>query len=154
MKAISLAVVLAALISATAFADDKVSVQLDYVVRGNHAMFFVAKKKGYFAKQGIDVTAIQRGTGSPNAMRLVGNGNAEFGFGDLPTLAVARSQGVPVVALAAVNQHSPLGMLSLQKQAPAQQAAGSQGPHHRRAAVRLDLRVSQGLPDGEWHEHG
>jgi len=76
-------------------------------------MFFVAKKKGYFEKQGIDVTAIQRGTGSPNAMRLVGNGNAEFGFGDLPTLVVARSQDVPVVALAAVNQHSPLGMLSL-----------------------------------------
>ena len=96
-----------------ALAADNVSVQLDYVVRGNHAMFFVAKEKGYFAKQGIDVTAIQRGTGSPNAMRLVGNGNAEFGFGDLPTLAVARSQNVPVVALAAVNQHSPLGMLAL-----------------------------------------
>jgi NitT/TauT family transport system substrate-binding protein len=46
-------------------------------------------------------------------MRLVGNGNADFGFGDLPTLAVARSQNVPVVALVAVNQHSPLGMLAL-----------------------------------------
>ena len=93
--------------------------QLDYVVRGTHAMFFVAKEKGYFAKQGIDVTAIRRGTGSPNAMRLVGNGDAEFGFGDLPTLAVARSQDVPVVALAAVNQHSPLAMLALAKQAQA-----------------------------------
>lgn len=94
-------------------AADKVSVQLDYVVRGNHAMFFVAQEKGYYAKNGIEVTAIQKGTGSPNAMRLVGNGNAEFGFGDLPTLAVSRSQNVPVVALAAVNQHSPLAMLSL-----------------------------------------
>ncbi|TIQ24139.1 MAG: ABC transporter substrate-binding protein, partial [Mesorhizobium sp.] len=46
---------------------------------------------------------------------LVGNGNAEFGFGDLPTLAVARSQNVPVVALAAVNQQSPLGIISLAK---------------------------------------
>jgi NitT/TauT family transport system substrate-binding protein len=99
--------------STSVFAADKVSVQLDYVVRGNHAMFFIAKKKGYFEKQGIDVTSIQRGTSSQNAMRLVGNGNAEFGFGDLPTLAVARSQDVPVVALAAVNQHSPLGMLAL-----------------------------------------
>ncbi len=97
----------------SAQAADKVGVQLDYVVRGNHAMFFVAKEKGYFTKFDIDVTAIQRGTGSPNAMRLVGNGNAEFGFGDLPTLAVARSQDVPVVAIAAVNQHSPLGMLAL-----------------------------------------
>ena len=113
MKTISLAAAITILASTACFAADQVTVQLDYVVRGNHAMFFVAKKKGYFEKQGIDVTAIRRGTGSPNAMRLVGNGNAEFGFGDLPTLAVARSQGVPVVALAAVNQHSPLGMLAL-----------------------------------------
>jgi NitT/TauT family transport system substrate-binding protein len=113
MKVISLAAAIATFLSSAALAADKVTVQLDYVVRGNHAMFFVAKKKGYFEKQGIDITAIQRGTGSPNAMRFVGGGNAEFGFGDLPTLAVARSQDVPVVALAAVNQNSPLGMLAL-----------------------------------------
>ena len=112
IKTLSVAAV-AALLSSAAFAADTVTVQLDYVVRGNHAMFFVAKKKGYFEKQGINVTAIQRGTGSPNAMRIVGNGTADFGFGDLPTLAVARSQNVPVVAISAVNQHSPLGMLAL-----------------------------------------
>src|SRR6476660_615000 len=108
-------VALAAAISSgsAAKAADQVTVQLDYVVRGNHAMFFVPKEKGYFSQNGIDVMAIQKGTGSPNAMRLVGNGNAEFGFGDLPTLAVARSQDVPVVALAAVNQNSPLAMLAL-----------------------------------------
>ena len=98
-----------------AAADDQVTVQLDWVVRGNHAMFFVAKDKGFFAKHGIDVTEIRKGTGSPDAMRLVANGNADFGFGDLPTLAVARSQNVPVVALAAVNQQSPLAMVSLAK---------------------------------------
>lgn len=113
MKVLAYAVLAVAAFTASAQAADQVSVQLDYVVRGNHAMFFVAKKKGYFEKQGIDVTAIQRGSGSPNAMRLVGNGNADFGFGDLPTLAVARSQDVPVVALSAVNQRSPLGMLAL-----------------------------------------
>src|SRR5437868_8669684 len=115
MRIAALALLLAVSLSATAHAADKVSVQLDYVVRGNHAMFFVAKEKGYFEKQGIDVTAIQKGTCSVNTLRLIGNGNAEFGFGDLPTLAVARSQDVPVVALIAVNQHSPLGMLALAK---------------------------------------
>lgn len=94
-------------------AAETVSVQLDYVVRGNHAMFFVARERGYFAEEGIEVAAIRKGTGSVDAMRLVGNGNAEFGFGDLPTLAVARSQDVPVVALAAVNQVSPMGMVAL-----------------------------------------
>lgn len=112
MRSIAFAALLA-VAGTAAHAADKVSVQLDYVVRGNHAMFFVAQEKGYYAKNGIEVTAIQKGTGSPNAMRLVGNGNADFGFGDLPTLAVSRSQNVPVVALAAVNQHSPLAMLSL-----------------------------------------
>jgi len=113
MRAVLLAVLAAAILGTPAQAQDNVSVQLDYVVRGTHAMFFVAKEKGYFAKQGINVTAIRRGTGSPNALRLVGNGDADFGFGDLPTLAVARSQNVPVVALAAVNQHSPIAVLAL-----------------------------------------
>ncbi len=113
MKTAILATLATTLLVGSAQADDKVSVQLDWVVRGNHAMFFVAKEKGYFAKQGIDVTAVRRGTGSSNGMRLVGNGDADFGFGDLPTLALARSQDVPVVALVAVNQHSPLAMLAL-----------------------------------------
>lgn len=114
MKAVVVfAIVAAAIAGTSAQAADNVSVQLDYVVRGTHAMFFVAKEKGYFAKQGINVTAIRPGTGTPNALRFVGNGDADFGFGDLPTLAVARSQGVPVVALAAANQHSPLAMLAL-----------------------------------------
>src|SRR5271168_4948712 len=101
MRLFVLAVLVAATMSSLARAEDNVTVQLDYVVRGTHAMFFVAREKGYFAKQGINVTAIRSGTGSPNAMRLVGNGDADFGFGDLPTLAVARSQNVPVVALVA-----------------------------------------------------
>ena len=78
MKAVIFGIVAATLLAGSASAEDKVGVQLDWVVRGNHAMFFVAKEKGYFAKQNIDVTAIRRGTGSPNAMRLVGNGDAEF----------------------------------------------------------------------------
>jgi NitT/TauT family transport system substrate-binding protein len=116
IKAITLASFVGALgFSSAAVAADKVNVQLDWVVRGNHAMFFVGKEKGFFAKNNIEVSEIRKGTGSPDAMRLVGNENADFGFGDFPTLAVARSQDVPVVALAAVNQQSPLAMISLAK---------------------------------------
>ena len=114
-------------LAAPAAAADQVSVQLDWVVRGNHAMFFVARDNGYFAENGIEVTAIRKGTGSPDAMRLVANGNAEFGFGDLPTLAVARSQNVPVVALVAVNQHSPLSMISLAKERQLKKPADLKG---------------------------
>ncbi len=97
---------------------DDVSVQLDYVVRSDHAMFFVARDKGYFAQNGINATAIRKGTGSTDALRLVANGNAEFGFADLPTLMVARSRAIPVIALAAVNQRSPMAMISMKSRKP------------------------------------
>lgn len=112
---LTLATIMFLAAAVAAKAADQVSVQLDWVVRGNHAMFFVARDKGYFTDNGIEVTAIRKGTGSVDALRLVGAGNADFGFGDLPTLAVARSQSVPVVALAAVNQRSPMGMIALAK---------------------------------------
>lgn len=92
---------------------DKVGVQLDWVFRGDHSIFFIGVDQGYFAAQGIEVTTIRPGTGSSNTMRIVGANGADFGFGDLPTLAVARSKDVPVVALAAVNQRSPIAMITL-----------------------------------------
>jgi NitT/TauT family transport system substrate-binding protein len=105
-------------IVAAANAADTVSIQLDWVVRGNHAMFFVARDKGFFDKNGITVSAIRKGTGSTDALRLVANGNAEFGFSDLPTLMVSRSQSIPTVALVAVNQRSPLAMISVKARKP------------------------------------
>ncbi|MGP3967269.1 ABC transporter substrate-binding protein [Streptomyces sp. 6N223] len=92
---------------------DTVTVQLDYQLRGNHGMFYVADELGYFEDEGIDVEDIRTGTGSPDALRLVGDGGADFGFADLPSLVTARSQNVPVKALVAVNQSSPLAMCSV-----------------------------------------
>jgi len=113
--------------AAPARAADQVTVQLDWVVRGDHAMFFVGRDKGFFAKHGIDVTSIQKGSGSVNTLRFVGNGNATFGFADLPTLAVARSEGVPAVALVAVNERSPLAMISIKKTHPLTKPADLKG---------------------------
>jgi NitT/TauT family transport system substrate-binding protein len=103
------------LLSTGAHAADRVTVQLDWVIRGSHAMVFVADEKGYFKEQGIEIAAIRTGTGSSDALGLVGAGTADFGFADLPTLAVSREQGVPAVALVAVNQQSPLAMIALAK---------------------------------------
>lgn len=112
------AMVLAAGGATSALAADAVTVQLDWVVRGNHAMFFVGRDQGYFAKQGIDLTAVRKGTGSTDALRLVANGNATFGFGDLPTLIVGRTQGLNNTAIVAVNQKSPLAMISIKAKKP------------------------------------
>ena len=122
-----LAIVFLALGLPSARAADRVSVQLDWVIRGSHALFFVAKARGYFAQNGIDVTEIRTGSGSVSALQLVADGRAEFGFADLPTLLVERSKGVPVLALAAVNQRSPLAMISLARSKPLSSVADLRG---------------------------
>ncbi len=94
-------------------AADKVKVRLDWVFRGNHAMFHVAKDKGYFKQNGIDVTKIDPGNGSVNTMKFVGGGQYPFGYGDLPTMATAKSKGVPVTSLVVVNQLSPMSFVTL-----------------------------------------
>jgi NitT/TauT family transport system substrate-binding protein len=109
----NLAVLLSLGLPIPALANDKVTVQLDFIIRGGHAMFFVAQKQGLFAKNGIDIAEINTGTGSLNTMRQVGSGTGDFGFGDFPTLVIARSQTVPVVGIAVVNEQSPLGMIAL-----------------------------------------
>ncbi|WP_413724964.1 ABC transporter substrate-binding protein [Sodalis sp. RH16] len=108
-------------------AADDVSVQLDWVVRGGHAPFFVARDKGFFAQNGINVTAIRKGSGTSDALRLVANGNADFGFGDLPTLITSRAQGVNDKALIAFNQKTPLAMLSIKAKHPLAKPADLKG---------------------------
>ena len=81
-------------------------------------MFYVGKKEGFFERNGINVTSIEIGTGSPDAMRSVGRGQSDFAFGDLPTMATADSQGVTDVALVAVNQRSPMSLCTLGNKHP------------------------------------
>ncbi len=92
---------------------DHVSIQLDFQPRGIHSIFYMADELGYFADEDIVVDEILVGKSSGETLRLLGSGSSDFGMADLPTLAVARSQEVPVKALAAVNQNSPLAMCTL-----------------------------------------
>ncbi len=89
---------------------DHITIQLDYQPRGLHAPLFVAQQQGFFAAEGIVVDDILTGTSSGDTLRLVGQGQGDFGVSDLPTLVVARSQEVPVKAILATNQSSPLAM--------------------------------------------
>jgi len=96
-----------------AAAADAVKVRLDWVLRGDHAIFFVAMEKGYYRAADVSVERVDPGTGSVDTLGRVGRGEYEFGFADLPTLAVARAGGAPVTAVAVVNQRSPLALVAL-----------------------------------------
>ena len=79
-----------------------VTVRLDFIVGGNHAPWFVAQEKGFYAKRGLNVT-IQPGAGSADTIRTIAAGGADVGFANVSTAIVGRSRGAPVVSVAQVG---------------------------------------------------
>jgi NitT/TauT family transport system substrate-binding protein len=74
-------------------------IRLDFIVGGNHAPWFVASEKGFYAKHGLNVT-IQPGTGSADTIRTIAAGAADVGFANVSTAIVGRSRGTPIVSVA------------------------------------------------------
>ncbi|MFS0784631.1 ABC transporter substrate-binding protein [Bacillus sp. 1P06AnD] len=88
----------------------KVTVVLDWTPNTNHTGLYVAKEKGYFKEQGLDVDIIK--PGEAGADQLVASGKADFGIGYQEGLTQARTQGVPIVSIAAIIQHNTSGFAS------------------------------------------
>ncbi|MEH7130571.1 ABC transporter substrate-binding protein [Neobacillus drentensis] len=88
----------------------KFSVVLDWTPNTNHTGLYVAKEKGFFKKEGLDVDIIM--PGEAGADQLVASGKAQFGVGYQEAITQARIQGVPLVSIAAVIQHNTSGFAS------------------------------------------
>lgn len=55
---------------------------LDWKIQGVHGWFYLAKEKGYFADEGLDVT-IDQGEGSAATVSRIMSGAYDAGFGDM-----------------------------------------------------------------------
>lgn len=73
------AAVTAALAGGTHRQLTSVNVRMDFFAAGYHSAFYVAKAKGWYAKEGLDVT-IDEGQGSSSTAQLVASGKETFGF--------------------------------------------------------------------------
>lgn len=85
----------------------KVTVVLDWTPNTNHTGLYVARDKGYYAEEGLDVSIIL--PGEAGAEQMVATGNADFGVSYQEAVTLARSEQVPIVSLAAVIQHNTSG---------------------------------------------
>ena len=88
----------------------EVSVVLDWTPNTNHTGLYVAKEKGYFEEEGLDVEIIM--PGEAGADQIVASGKADFGVGYQEGVTQARVQDVPLVSIAAVIQHNTSGFAS------------------------------------------
>jgi NitT/TauT family transport system substrate-binding protein len=106
-------IALTALLAAAtpALAADKVSVRLNWIAGSEHGFFFLAKDKGWFAKEGIDLEIVA-GQGSTLVVKTVGNGDNDFGMADGASIARGWEVGVPLVVTAVLLKESPAAIYS------------------------------------------
>jgi NitT/TauT family transport system substrate-binding protein len=71
------------------------------------APFYLAQHAGYFADAGLEVTIEH----SDDVLRLVADGQAEFGVADATDLMIARTAGIPATYVATLYNHFPVALI-------------------------------------------
>ena len=98
-----------------------VNLQLRWFHQFQFAGYYAAKEMGYYDEAGFDVNIIESGVDT-DVMKEVVSGRAEYGV-QTPSIIVDRSEGNPVVVLAAIFQHSPVALIVNSK-------SGIENPSH------------------------
>jgi len=97
----------------SAWAQDKVRFQTDWIPSGEHAMYYGAWVKGIWAQEGMDIT-ITRGYGAGDTATKVGAGAADFGVADAGAVLTARARTtLPVKVISVLYSHSPHALFVL-----------------------------------------
>ena len=89
---------------------EKIRLQLKWRHQFQFAGYYAAEDKGYFRDEGLDVTLVE-GRNGIIPSQVLARGDADFAV-DSPGVMLQRQQGLPVVVIAAIFQHSPLIVLS------------------------------------------
>src|SRR5579863_4219846 len=110
----SLAVACALALPQPLSAADSVSVRLSYTPFAAHIPVYVAKAKGYYDAAGLDVQILP-GRGSTFAAMTVGAGKEEFGISDAAAVLAARAKGVPIIAVANLQQDNGVALITTEK---------------------------------------
>ncbi len=91
-------------------AAQQVTVILDWFPNTNHSGVYVAQDQGFYAQEGLDVEIVQPPEGGNPQLLAAGQG--DFAFSYQEEVTIARTQDIPVVAVAAVIQHNTSGFAS------------------------------------------
>jgi NitT/TauT family transport system substrate-binding protein len=94
-----------ALAANAASAADKLTLQLKWVTQAQFAGYYVAKDKGFYSAEGLDVT-IKSGGPDINPSQVLAGGGADVIVDWMPSALAAREKGVPLVNIAQVFQSS------------------------------------------------
>jgi len=99
-----------ALTATAAMAQDKLTLQLKWVTQAQFAGYIVAKAKGFYTEENLDVTILP---GGPNVAppQVIAGGGADIIVEWMGAAAAARDKGVPLVNIAQPFKRSGLMMI-------------------------------------------
>src|SRR3989440_4521191 len=97
-------------IPACALGADKVKIALNWVPEPEFGGIYAAQVSGAFAKHDLEVNIQPGGAGAPT-WQMVGSGQADFAVSSADEVVVARSRGADVVAIFAIYQTCPQGIM-------------------------------------------
>ena len=89
-----------------------VSFQLNWEPNGFQAPYFLARERGFYDEEGLDVEFVE-GHGSPFAAEEAARGRADFALSGASAVLSVTSQGHEPLAVAAVTQKTPAAVYSL-----------------------------------------
>ena len=87
------------MVSTMALAGDKVTLQLKWVTQAQFAGYFVAKDKGFYKEEGLDVT-IKPGGPDVAPPQVIAGGGADVIIDWMPSALASREKGLPLVNIA------------------------------------------------------
>lgn len=90
----------------------KLTLGLGYIPDVQFAPFYVAKERGYYGAEGLDVD-FRQGF-QTDVLTLVATDSLQFGVASGDEVLVARSQGLPLVYVAAWFQKFPISVIALE----------------------------------------
>jgi NitT/TauT family transport system substrate-binding protein len=89
----------------------KVSMRLDWKPGAQHAPFYLARQKGYYGQEGVELNIIA-GSGSSDSVKQLGSRAVDVAIVDALVLVQAAEQRVPVKSIAVYYQRSAITVIS------------------------------------------
>ena len=117
--------VLSFLLTTPVFAADKMTVLLDWFVNPDHAPIIVAREKGFFADQGLEVEVIAPADPS-DPPKLVAAGKADLAISYQPQIHLQVAAGLPLIRVGTLVS-TPLNCLLVLKDGPIRKISDLKG---------------------------
>ena len=120
---------------------------MDWYPNSNHAGIFYAKDKGYFLDEDLDVEVYTPSDPS-SILQTVASGRDQFGISYQPDLLLARSEGVPVVAISSIVR-TPLNSIMTLKKSGISDPSKLKGKTIGYPGIPLNIGILQSILEGQ-----